>query len=153
MMVRSAGFKARTKLACEIANLDPQQLNEVISFKHFNCAPKTKAGSARVFQRDDIVVLIVLSLLLKAPLKQSQAGFIACEIKDVLKSDHGSKLEWITFFQDMAGFSVCLAGQMNPDEKPAAFGPIFFELSFPVGAFRRDVEEKLAEHATILGSE
>ena len=64
----------RSKVACEIAGLDPQRLNEAIHAGHLMRLPETTAGSARLFRRDDIVTLLIYANLLRVFGNQKVAG-------------------------------------------------------------------------------
>lgn len=72
-------LKARAKLACEIASIDPQRFNEMVHAGHYPCAPATRPGSARIFEIDEIVALRIFGNLLKMGVPPERAGNIACQ--------------------------------------------------------------------------
>lgn len=71
-------LRARTKTACEIARIDPQRFNEMIHAGHYNCAPETRPGSARIFDLDQIVALRIFGKLISMAVSPDRAGHIAC---------------------------------------------------------------------------
>ena len=73
-------MKARTKLACSIAGLDPQKMNEAVHFGHLTCVPETSPGVARAFDVDQIVTLMIFANLTRNGMSSAQAGAIACAI-------------------------------------------------------------------------
>lgn len=72
-------IKARAKLACEIAGIDPQRFNEMVHAGHYPCAPATRPGSARIFEIDEIVALRIFGNFLKMGMVPERAGKIACQ--------------------------------------------------------------------------
>ncbi|SIT81916.1 hypothetical protein [Pontibaca methylaminivorans] len=81
---------ARTKLACQIAAVDPDRFNEAVHAGNYPCAPQTARGSARVFDIEDMVALRVYSRLLNQEIPPRRAGHMACGIRDVLRQHPGA---------------------------------------------------------------
>lgn len=80
-----SNLKARTKTACQIARIEPDRFNELVAAGSYPCAPKTRPGSARVFEVNDIVVLIVYRHLTEEGTIPSKAGPLACALRDLLR--------------------------------------------------------------------
>lgn len=68
---------ARTKVACDIAGIQPGRLNEAVHFGHYTCAPETVPGAARTFCEDDIVALRIYVTMLCIGLPSELAGKLA----------------------------------------------------------------------------
>ncbi len=79
--------RARAKLACRIARVDPDRFNELAATGHFPCAPRTTPGAARIFDVNDILTLIVFRRLTGRGFLPSMAGPLACEMRYFLR-DH-----------------------------------------------------------------
>ena len=78
-------YKFRTKLACEIAKIDPLRLNESIAAKDgYKCAPETRPGVAREFGEFDLIALHLFRFLTNMGYSQSLASMYACAVKNKL---------------------------------------------------------------------
>lgn len=82
--------RARTKLACKIAGVDPDRFNEAVHAGNYPCAPETTPGAARVFNIEDMVALKVYSRLLNQEIPPRRAGHMACGVLGVLKQHPGT---------------------------------------------------------------
>jgi hypothetical protein len=80
-------LKARTKLACQIARIDPDRFNEAVHMGRYPCAPETRPGSARVFGVDDIVALTIYADQLASGLGGESAGAMACRALEIFKDN------------------------------------------------------------------
>ena len=99
-------YKARTKLACQIAGIDPQRLNEAHHAQTYRCLPPTRAGSARVFEVHDIVALCVFKEMTDFGISTSRAADIACRLSDDMQYERipgGTTLEKAYIFAVPAG--------------------------------------------------
>ena len=86
-MPTQTALRASTKLACEIAGMNPDRLNEAIHAGDYPCAPVTTPGKARSFDVDDIVSLRLYRGFLQAGLNAAAAGHKACMIRRFM-ADH-----------------------------------------------------------------
>ena len=55
----------KTKLACEIAGINSDRFKEAVHVGNYPCAPATTSGSSRIFQRQDLIALVVYGGLLR----------------------------------------------------------------------------------------
>ncbi|GGH53138.1 hypothetical protein GVY41_09070 [Frigidibacter albus] len=78
-------LRATTKLACEIANTNPDRFNEAIHAGFYPCAPKTTPGKARSFSVDDIVALRQYQGEMDRGMSAAAAGAKACKILDFMQ--------------------------------------------------------------------
>ena len=86
-------YKFRTKLACEIAEIDPQRLNEAIAAKDgYKCAPQTRAGVAREYDEFDLIALYLFRFLTGVGYSQSLASMYACGVRNALNKSFANKL-------------------------------------------------------------
>lgn len=75
-------YKFRTKLACEVAGIEAQRLNEAIAAKDgYKCAPETKPGVAREFDEFDMIALYLFRFLSGLGYSQSLASMYACSVQ------------------------------------------------------------------------
>ncbi|MFC3169852.1 hypothetical protein [Paracoccus fontiphilus] len=77
---------ATTKLACEIANINPDRFNESIHSNFYPCAPKTSPGKARSFNVDDIVALRLYQRSISAGMSAAAAGTKACKVREFMQT-------------------------------------------------------------------
>lgn len=80
----SSPNRARAKLACEIANIDPDRFNEAVHAGNYPCAPETAPGKARIFNMQDLIALCVYGRKLEQEVPARRAGAIACGVRSVL---------------------------------------------------------------------
>jgi len=76
--------RARAKLACEIAGIDPNRFNEAVFAGNYRCAPETAPGKARIFDMKDLLALCVYGQKLEQEVPARRAGGIACGVREVL---------------------------------------------------------------------
>ncbi len=82
-------FRFRTKLACEIVDMDPLRLNEAIAAKDgYKCAPETTPGRAREFGEFDIIALFIFKFLTNLGYPQNLASMYACGVLEALSSHY-----------------------------------------------------------------
>lgn len=170
-------YSARTKLACEIAGVDPLRLNEDHHHNVYECLPETVAGKARVFQVHDILALRIFGMLTRAGLSRSVAGEIACTIRYAAQFDHPDlrdepKLEGVTAYivpEELRNvYKTSIRYEYLPSEYFATqdmmesvadmtFGPV--EKSCPIAfdinvkEIRQQIINRLEEEARILGND
>lgn len=77
-------IRVRTGTAVKIAGIDRDRFNEAVSAGRYPCAPKTQAGSARVFDTDDMVALVIYGHALKMGFDLTTAGETACLVRNAL---------------------------------------------------------------------
>jgi len=86
-------FKFRTKLACEIADIDPLRLNESIAASDgYKCAPETRPGVAREFGEFDLIALYLFRFLTTLGYSQSLASMYACGVQNALTNSYADAL-------------------------------------------------------------
>lgn len=82
-------YTFHTKLACEIAEIDPQRLNESIAAKDgYKCAPETRKGKKRTYGEFDLIALYLFRFLTTLGYSQSLASKYACGVLTSLNSSH-----------------------------------------------------------------
>ncbi|WP_420004394.1 hypothetical protein [Arenibacterium sp. LLYu02] len=82
-------LRFRTKLACEIAGIDPLRLNEAIAAKDgYKCAPVTRPGRAREYGEFDLIALFLFRFLTTLGYSQSLASTYACGVLEALTHDY-----------------------------------------------------------------
>lgn len=144
-------LKARTKLACEIARIDPARFNEAVHFNKYHCAPSTSPGSARVFTEDDIVALMIYRQMLDAGMSSEKAGAYACEA--LARFRDKPEVEVVSYMVSSIGFAGMLVGAINPESKYGAFSDKAFSISFYIKELRAYVREQLEYERSILGED
>lgn len=87
----SSPRRLRQRAACRVAGFPGEagsdRFNEYVSAGHFECAPATVPGRARLFTEDDAVALYYFSWLLhECGWAPRQAGREACLIRDGLRT-------------------------------------------------------------------
>lgn len=144
-------LKARTKLACEIARIDPARFNEAVHFNKYHCAPSTSPGSARVFTEDDIVALMIYRQMLDAGMSSEKAGAYACEA--LARFRDKQEVEVVSYVVSTTGFAGMFVGAVRPEGKYGAFADKAFSLSFYVNELRAYVRQCLEYERSILGED
>lgn len=145
-------LRARSKLACQIAGIDPLRLNEAVFAKHYNCAPETRAGSPRIFDEDGIVALRIFGDKTLAGWSTANAGELACSVLAEIRRN--PEAEWVTIVWGIGTTRAMTAGEFLKEEltvKPV--GEKFYQDCINVKAIRSYVRERLEEERTILGAE
>lgn len=80
-------LRATTKLACQIANINPDRFNESIHSNFYPCAPRTTPGKAREFDTDDIVALRLYQRSIEAGMSAAAAGTKACKVREFMQAN------------------------------------------------------------------
>ncbi|MEM9043918.1 MAG: hypothetical protein AAGC81_04425 [Pseudomonadota bacterium] len=143
-------LRARTKLACRIAGIEPKRLNEAIHHGHFKCAPPTRPGAARVFEIDDVVALQLFRVLLGSGFNESKAGEITCEVREHF---FGKDIEWVTFLCDLNGLRGATAQYFDAGQTVTGFDNEVMRIAFNVRSYRARIVHALEDEASILGED
>ena len=119
-------LRCRAKIACRIAGIKTERLNEWIKEGIYPCAPETEAGSARIFERDDVVVLMVFGQCINFKLQAARAGETAFLIRNMMKQ-YAQISSATLFWNSPSQWSVC-----RDDELPN---------NSPISTWRFDIKE------------
>lgn len=144
-------LRARTKLACRIAGIDPLRLNEAVFAGHFFCAPETQAGRARVFDVEEIIATRIFADKQRIGVSAATAGALACDI--LVKMRSAPEADWITIVWGFEGGRVVMPGLFDENTEFPSIPWKTYEERVSVGRLRRYVIEELKAEANILGSE
>lgn len=93
--------KLTTALACRVARLDRDRFNEAVATGHFNCAPETTAGRARIFHPEDMIALYLYRELLEDGYRKDRAGRVACAVSEAARQNPDAPA--ITFVETYFG--------------------------------------------------
>lgn len=145
-------FRARTKTACEIAGVDPNRFNEAVHAGHYPCAPETRAGSARVFDVEDLVCLTVYRRQLDRDVPPRRAGDVACGLRRVLRENPGAN-RVLQIMPEMGSPFYVLAEHFNPDATHQGGYSIAEVREFRLETIRAGVIAALEDEAGIIGEE
>jgi hypothetical protein len=86
---------ATTRLACEIAQTNPDRFNEAVHANTYPCAPKTTPGKARSFDVDDIVALRIYQREMDNGMSAAAAGKKACLVREFMMNHPGARRVFI----------------------------------------------------------
>lgn len=147
-----SAFRARAKLACRIALIDPDRFNEAVAAGNFPCAPPTRAGAARIFDVEDIVVLRVYALLMEEGVTPSKAGPLACGLRDLLREHPNA--ERVTQVKLGAGSDMWLLREhVEPDAEVMGGSEIVSLREWRLRFMRQRIEHELREADGIVGED
>lgn len=76
----------KARKACALLGIDNDRLNEAIARGDCPFAPKTKAGSARVFSEDEFLALAIYAAMVSRGMSTQKAGVIASRSHAWIKS-------------------------------------------------------------------
>lgn len=162
-------IRARSKLACAIAGIEPQKLKDAIALEHLSCVPTTARRSARIFNVDQIVMLKIYALGLRIGYSSARAGAIACGILwhlqriraiDSIEAEavEGARVYFgqapmIDSEQLLAGVILYKDAECTQPTNEGnkhrlgfrCYGPDTPVLEFPIGAIRREIIERLED--------
>jgi hypothetical protein len=96
--------KLTTTLACRVARIDRDRFNEAVASGHFNCAPETTPGRARIFHPEDMIALWLYRELLDDGYRKDFAGQMACAVSSAARRNPNAPT--ITFLQGYFGPGV-----------------------------------------------
>lgn len=147
-------LKVRTKLACEIAGIEPARFNDAIHGNLFPCAPETRPGSARVFEIEDVIAMRLYRQLIDPAgprFAAEKAGGIACEIRERI-SDPEVKV--VAYAVSTSGPGKVVSRAVDVDDLIFADGsPVLFAMNFNIAALRKEVRSRLEYERQILGED
>lgn len=151
-------LQARTKVACRIAQIEPQKLNEAVHFGHLPCAPETRPGVPRVFDVDALVMLRIYAHLMRGGFTSERAGLIACvlynrfRVYDGRYTDHVATEACYVQYGEGDACAYC-APVETMDDYAIAGRTAIFTVSFDIARERALVAELLEAEARIVGAE
>jgi len=117
----------RTKLAMEIAGLNPLRFNEYVAAGTYPCAPRTDPGKPRRFREPDLIGLWWFSKMIAEGVSAARAGNVACRLVEYLKESVDTdglcphmrvtyvETTGFSFFMPTEKFAACL---LDKDGKP-----------------------------------
>lgn len=144
-------LKARTKLACAIAGIDPARFNELVHFGKYPCAPATVPGAARIFDENDIVALRVYSSLIGIGMTPEAAGNMACQVLNQIRQN--PEAETVSYLKASRGNAHFAAEEVDAAQQYGGFPDKPLWISFGIKDHRAFVRDRLNEEASILGDE
>lgn len=107
-------LKLTTLAACRVARINRDRLNEHVALGHFQCAPVTVPGRARLFDPDDMIALWLFRELMEDGFDAASAGVISCAVGSAARCNPTALA--ISYVEIYAG-----TGNAYPaDEVPAA---------------------------------
>ena len=133
----------RAKLACRIAMIDPDRVNEAIARGDYRCAPGTERGSARLFNERQVLVLMIYGRLLHFGLSPATAGEWACAFDLGLRKSPDAERIALEF--EETGIT-----DMGDADDPE-IGDELATFRFDIGALRKRMKAELAKEQQILG--
>ncbi len=155
----------RTKLAMEIAGMNPLRFNDIVAAGHYRCAPPASPGKARRFREADLIGLYWFQRMVDQGMTVKVAGDIACRLVDYLQ-EHAAldglySEARIAFVECTSGSFFTHASKLQKDLSEAAAGPLvsphhgfalrttIFELAY----VRQLIAEKIEEWDNAAGDE
>lgn len=144
--------RARTKLACKIAGVDPDRFNEAVHAGNYPCAPVTTPGAARVFDIEDMVALRVYSRLLDQEIPPRRAGHMACGVLGVLR-EHPGASRVIEVITAMSGRQYMRAEDFDREATRMSGLSIMEVREFRLDGIRANIMHELEDAAGIVGEE
>lgn len=143
---------ARTKTACEIANLDPDRFNEAVASGAFPCAPPTRRGSSRVFDVNDIITLRVYSRLIDEGMIAKKAGPLACGLRDLLKL-HPDAERAVHVVVGLGSSTWILRDDFDPDAADFSGSDVVSFREWRLGWSRTRIQRYLEDAAGVVGED
>jgi hypothetical protein len=131
-----SALQAKIGLACSIANIDPDRLNEWIAAGDYPCAPATVPGRARVFKDREIVGLLIFKRLMALGMSAAGAGRVACGVAACLP---GHQYRYVVYTDGEA--ELATAAELAPltSNSNASF-TIVFDTEALLGKVQREIE-------------
>lgn len=147
-------LKIRTKLACEIAGIDPARFNDAIHSNLFPCAPQTRPGASRIFEIEDIIVMRIYRQLIDPAgprFAAEKAGGIACDIRVRIADP---EVKAVSYAVSTSGPGKIMSRALALEDSIFGDGsPIFFAMNFNIGALRAQITEHLNHEQQIFGED
>ncbi len=146
--------KLTTTRACRVAGMDRDRLNEHIAAGHFQCAPGTVPGRARLFDPDDMIALRLFREFMDDGLDAKHAGEIACEI--ALTARTNPECPAISYVEEYMGRGYAIPSDDVP--APADWGTrtsrgsdIRKVTTYGIGKLRKMIANDTEEERLIIG--
>lgn len=152
-------IRARAKLACEIAGIEPQKLNEAVHYGHLQCVPATVPGAPRIFDCEGILMLSIYGTLLAHGMASAAAGKIACEVFDWTRRDLEGRVGEARYYLRphfypeggvdrpilllLEGGGLFLDGGVTPVGANGVFADSASFICFPIKALRASIKSQL----------
>lgn len=144
--------RARARLACKIAGVDPDRFNEAIHAGHYPCAPETTPGSARIFDIEDMVALMVYGRLLERGVPPRNAGQTACGIHSVLREFPGTE-RVVQFVAAIGATRYSPAEHFDWAATHHGGLEVVEVCEFRLRWYREQIEQELIDAARIVGED
>ena len=146
-------YRFRTKLACEIAGIEPINLNDAIAAKDgYKCAPPTTAGKAREYGEFDLIALFIFRFLTNAGASQKLASSQACKVLEMLKSEYHELPERFDCPMNPFPDEIVACGADEPTTFKHEIGGKEFiahtTISFNIVELRREIQARMEHVAT-----
>ncbi|MEK4034288.1 hypothetical protein WOC76_12480 [Methylocystis sp. IM3] len=132
-------FPVKTSIALRVAGLDRIKFNLIVHSGFYECAPETTEGSARLFEENDVVALVVFGDLLGVGILPRFAGPMACELRELLEAAPGFGGKY-AFPLENDGKGAIVSEGDDPTAPPR------ISITIDVKAVREHVAREIAEH-------
>jgi hypothetical protein len=156
-------YRLTSKRACRVAGIDHDRLNEHAAAGRYPCAPSTIRGRTRVFDPDDMLALVLFTVLLEDGFAASKAGPIACEVAAAARQHPEARaISYVRSNAVKSGFTVdgaALPASSLPDPESwnkQLFGDVDLierTMTFNVWQYRERIAKRTEEEALIIGEE
>lgn len=152
-------MKLRSGAAMRVVNLAREKFNQAVSDGYYPCAPHTVAGSVRLFQEGDLIVLFAFARLLEIGVLPRRAGELACELFHKLRTYEaaGAVPERLIYVRGLNDDFIVAAEQYDPDhdkhDLQYGVGTIVLTLDFYIGAIRRLIKAGVERERSTVGIE
>lgn len=155
-------YKLTTKVACRVARMDRDRLNEHVAAGRFPCAPETTPGRARLFDPDDMIALWLFREQMDDGFEASTAGHIACEVARAARENPEART--ISYVEDyFRGSRGASRGHAFPTEtvpSPDKWDSVLFSgtdirkvTTFRIGKLREMIAHYTEEERRIIGDD
>lgn len=158
--MKATELRTTTRLAMQIAGLDPLRFNEAVAAGTYQCAPRTVPGKARSFTEVDLIGLYYFARLMEGGMENAKAGDIACRLITFLEERASTGKPYIedrvvfvvsrlrSFFVSAASFEDV---QRRGSEFVATGGTVY-SIQFELGFVRERIREAIEEEQSIIGA-
>ena len=123
--------------ALAVTGLKRSVWNLALQRGHFTEPPRTTQGVPRRFQRDDLVTMTILKVLLDLRMQVAFAGDIASQIRIKLRQRENIVALYLTIVTDKDGKHRPVVVDSLPDDGQAPF-------VFSIATYRRQAERDIA---------
>lgn len=155
-------LKFRTKAACRIARINPQRFNEDVAAGLYPCAPPTRAGVSRAFDKADLCGLTLYYHLTNVyspnQFSKSIAASYACQVIDAVHEmdrNGGDRADFpLNGFNDTYSLREATDAPSFGRDNGHTVGSAFAAtMCFDLRSIVEYVEKRMEEEAQILGEE